>query len=1413
MRSIPSELFSGCKELTSVSIPSTVRSIGSSAFYNCTELTSVTIPGSVTSVGSSAFSNCTRLATVTIASGDGITLCNSAFANCAALKSISLPAGVTTNNTSYGPFYNSGLTSVELADGMLEIPSYLFYGCKELTSVSIPSTVRSIGNYAFYNCTELASVSILGSLETINPNAFYSCGELNYVFLPASVSSIGSSAFSSKSEHLVLQVADNSYAEIWAIENGIDFVVYSGSSNRYDRYALDMSGTSFYTTASNTDTYLPMTLTYKISDDVFSAISNRQMIIKVSQSLYILADTITLNGEHITNYTYDESSGKLIIPVNSASGKVQFCARLMETGTVASYAKLGYRNNKGAQEEIVGVLVFESPTLTLEASEVVGASAFRVSGITTASSNVDLYIGDEFVGSARAKKDGSYETEISIPGSPINGRVYTVVAKMHSDDSVSAETRVKYVSNTPKLVGFDMYYNRNQASHVDLLESLDKRLNVSLVPGNPFTFKVRFEDSDDITNVYVTSTKNGVVKTIEATETATKGLYIASGYFDEDNHSYAPGVIGVSYVTAYGEEDIEGSFSLDDPNCPDRWKEAVIEQTVDTDDEQVYDVTLGDGQQVQIEHKKETFAELWNELFPDVEMPAESSEPIHSSSKARKLTTSDAAVDLAFAFGEELVNELGEKVVVSGAETAGGNNMYVVNKGGALEYYVLDTSTQTVQKWAYKATTAFALQDTLTGYADVGSISTGYWNAAGGIVDAAYGIYYGVEKSIDVNNARNNINSNSNLTNAQKQYASKELDKLNNYYLALSAVKVIGAIGLAAAPLTGGASILAGLAFGVVTSLIGNYLDRRLEAVESGSIYTNFLIDPSGFVYEAVTSNRIQGAKVTAYYRETMEDEPEIWDATEYSQQNPLYTDSAGLYAWVTPEGYWQVKVECDGYEMWLSDWLPVPPVQDNVNAGLISLEVPTVEWAEAEEDAIQVKFTKYMNPGTVSNVVITDATGKNLSYDLTYDTSETSAEGIVFADTYAFNLVSGTVAPGTNVTLHFTSDVKSYADVPVGVDKYTVGVGGIKSVNVTDSVELNYGAKTTINVEVQGATSDSQLEVVSNSDLIASVVSVKRKDNENWTIVVEGRLPGETSIAVSLVGSALSANIATTVLMDASFAGFDDLIDISGCSIWVSDVVFTGSPLMPVPVVVVNGKTLQSDVDFIAEYENNVQVGIAIVTITGIGDYTGTATSLFQVKPTHAPGWAYENGGYYYYEADGSLRTSSWIQASGYWYYLGADGRIVTNSWIKYGGKTYYMGEQGRVAYNRWVKYEGKYYYLNGSGNPVVGEWARISGSYYYFGADGACVTNGWASYQGKNYYMGADGRVATNRFVSYNGKWYYVNGSGDLVKSDWVKYEGKYYYLDANGNPETNKWIEYNGVWYHVNAQGAVDNSWMAA
>ena len=85
--SIDEDAFSGCTNLTSITIPDSVTSIGEWAFGGCSKLTSVTIPDSVTSIAEGVFDGCTSLTSITIPNGV-TSIGGNAFRSCKNLTSI-----------------------------------------------------------------------------------------------------------------------------------------------------------------------------------------------------------------------------------------------------------------------------------------------------------------------------------------------------------------------------------------------------------------------------------------------------------------------------------------------------------------------------------------------------------------------------------------------------------------------------------------------------------------------------------------------------------------------------------------------------------------------------------------------------------------------------------------------------------------------------------------------------------------------------------------------------------------------------------------------------------------------------------------------------------------------------------------------------------------------------------------------------------------------------------------------------------------------------------------------------------------------------------------------------------------------------------------------------------------------------
>ena len=65
-----------------------------------------------------------------------------------------------------------------------------------------------------------------------------------------------------------------------------------------------------------------------------------------------------------------------------------------------------------------------------------------------------------------------------------------------------------------------------------------------------------------------------------------------------------------------------------------------------------------------------------------------------------------------------------------------------------------------------------------------------------------------------------------------------------------------------------------------------------------------------------------------------------------------------------------------------------------------------------------------------------------------------------------------------------------------------------------------------------------------------------------------------------------------------------------------IIDQRYNGNEIKPSVSLTYKYKTLKKGTDYTVSYSNNINAGTAIVTITGIGSYEGTASTTFQIKP-----------------------------------------------------------------------------------------------------------------------------------------------------------------------------------------------------
>ena len=299
--------------------------------------------------------------------------------------------------------------------------------------------------------------------------------------------------------------------------------------------------------------------------------------------------------------------------------------------------------------------------------------------------------------------------------------------------------------------------------------------------------------------------------------------------------------------------------------------------------------------------------------------------------------------------------------------------------------------------------------------------------------------------------------------------------------------------------------------------------------------------DPAGVVYEGLLSNTVEGATVELWSADDAAGTNATrWDAEEYEQDNPLATGADGAYNWNTPTGWYQVRVTKDGYEEACSAWLRVPPIQTEVNIGLVSTAAPEVASAHAYTDCIEVEFAQYMDASDdalaalcargLGDVTYTwldkqdDPSGKPLSRVLRIRYADAREAG----STVAFELDGARNYAGTAMSRWASGELA----VGVRADKLKLNVeqavtmlegGDFKLVAyVTDKAGKPFaGAKVSVGLESSAICSVDATQAVTGEDGAA-------------TFVLHGALPGLTTLTAAVDGTALSKQVDVRVSAEA---------------------------------------------------------------------------------------------------------------------------------------------------------------------------------------------------------------------------------------------------------------------------------------
>jgi len=182
----------------------------------------------------------------------------------------------------------------------------------------------------------------------------------------------------------------------------------------------------------------------------------------------------------------------------------------------------------------------------------------------------------------------------------------------------------------------------------------------------------------------------------------------------------------------------------------------------------------------------------------------------------------------------------------------------------------------------------------------------------------------------------------------------------------------------------------------------------------------------------------------------------------------------------------------------------------------------------------------------------------------------------------------------------------------------------------------------------------------------------------------------------------------------------------------------YTGKEITANLVVKYNGNILKNGTDYVVEYDNNINVGNATITIIGFGDYIGKTEKNFKIVPATVTGvkasgttntevtlaWNKNNGnisGYKVYTYDASSKLYNQIATtSGTSYKItglkaGTTYRYALKAYYSNGGTTYTSTDYSAIFVTTTTPEKVSNTNFASATNDVTIEWKKVSGATGY--------------------------------------------------------------------------------------------------
>ena len=651
-------------------------------------------------------------------------------------------------------------------------------------------------------------------------------------------------------------------------------------------------------------------------------INSPSLKVTIPNELAFIDNSVMVDGVK-ANYSVSRGQDEITVPIKKMSGTLKFYVRPIESKVVQLRAMANFTFQNKEISEVLGTTNVNVNYVTINGPKETNSKIITVTGIAPPKTKLSIYDETTKIGETIVPASGKWSKQVTLANAYL-GTIHSLFAKTtdQNPEKQSNQIEVIYLYKAPALKSATLIHNGASKDISNAFLKGEKPV-VTLNPSKPFTFKIVMLNGEAIDKMYISSSRNQEKKLMEAIYDKTTGSWIASGYFDPSNLGYVPGALNIEYTTKKEKVDLNGTIDFTKEEyvnaLPDPFKNAKVEVIEKTDTVSRTVIELADSEKTKIETVN-TQTVIPNNVTRTT-LINEGYTKINDDTYASFKVSNDKIIEDVYDFKKNLQQEL------------------IIKN--------LDSFPLTKPIAAY-----FGIKENVV-------------KIGGSIVDTAL-----LENKI----------LNSNLSAAEKKEQLTQLGVLATMNVAYNSFRIASTV-IELAGLAGPPGLAVAVAWFAADQLMEYFYINSMKSLEENGSMFAWLIDPSGFVYEALPENRLKGVRVTVFYKDPETGQVLKWNAEEFEQMNPLITNDNGEYAWDVPEGLWQVKYELEGYETTYSEWLPVPPPQTTVNIGMVSKKKPEVKVLNIFKDKAEVVFEKYMEVDSVnqSSIGLKDSKGINI--------------------------------------------------------------------------------------------------------------------------------------------------------------------------------------------------------------------------------------------------------------------------------------------------------------------------------------------------------------------------------------------------------------------------------------------------